>query len=185
MTRPFLRLLPAAALLLCAAGCADTDANGVLRHEQFEVRGSGLDWLEVVYIPVPGDDRFPRPVRLSLSGSGSVSVKSGFSPLVLDDFATDSSHPFWSDIVADRTALSPEEMRKSFQTFVDNGLVAIPDPRPEEEQSLPRIRYTGTIGTEKIRYATDNAVLVELVERALEHTFGPVLRRAGAQKGVR
>lgn len=185
MTRSLLRLLPAAALLLCAAGCAETDANGILRHEQFEVRGSGLDWLDVTYIPAPGDPRFPRPVRLSLSGSGAVSVKSGYSPLVVDDFASDSSDPHWADIVSDRTALPPDEMRKAFQTFVDNGIVAIPDPRPEAEQSLPRIRYAGAIGMEKFRYATDNAALVELVERALEHNFGPVLRRAGAPRGAR
>lgn len=177
-TRKSVRLaVPFAALaMLAASGCASVDSEGRLRHKQFEVRGSGLDWLEIAYQPAPGDERFPYPVRLSLVGSGKVEVKSGPSPQVEDAFSVDFANPHWNDIVRETLTFPPEEMKEVFQTFVDEGLVATPTPPRIERLRRPFITYVGTVNTEKFRYQTDNRRLVSLVEAALSANFGAKLR---------
>ena len=165
-----------APLLLAAAGCASVDAEGRLRHKQFDVRGSGLDWLEVVYEPAPDDVRFPYPVRLSFVGSGSLEMKSGPSPLVEDSMSQDVRNPHWNDLVKEVATFSPDEMKEAFQTLVDEGLVATPSPPDPDKVRRPYIQYAGAINTEKFRYLTDNARLVSLVEAAMEENFGPKLR---------
>ena len=162
--------------LLAASGCASVDSEGRLRHKQFEVKGSGLDWLEIAYQPAPGDDRFPYPVRLSLVGSGKVEMKSGPSPQVEDSFSVDYGNPHWHDIVRETLTFPPEEMKEVFQTFVDEGLVATPSPPRRENLRRPFVEYAGTINTEKFRYLTDNRRLVSLVEAALSENFGAKLR---------
>ena len=166
----------AAPFLLAAAGCASVDSEGRLRHKQFEVKGSGLDWLEIVYEPAPGDPRFPYPVRLSFVGSGSLEMKSGPSPLVEDSMSQDVRNPHWNDYVRETVTFTPDEMKEAFQTLVDEGLVATPSPPSPDELSTPHVQYAGTINTEKFRYRTDNARLVALVEAAMEANFGPKLR---------
>lgn len=170
-----------AAAALAAAGCMSAvDAEGRLRHKQFEVRGSGLDWLEIAYEPAPGDARFPHPVRLSLVGSGKVEMKSGPSPQVSDPFSQDYANPRWNDLVKETAAFTPDEMREAFQTFVDEGVVATaPAPAPNKLKR-PFIEYAGTVNTEKFRYRTDNERLVSLVEIVLGENFGPQLRATSA-----
>lgn len=169
------------AAAFAAAGCTSAvDADGRLRHKQFEVRGSGLDWLEIAYEPAEGDARFPYPVRLSLVGSGKVEMKCGPSPQVSDPFSQDYENPRWNDLVKETAAFTPAEMRDAFQTFVDEGLVATagaPDPK---RLKRPFIEYAGTVNTEKFRYRTDNGRLVSLVEIVLGENFGPQLRAAAA-----
>ena len=176
------RLLPfaAALALLAASGCASVDSQGRLRHKQFEVKGSGLDWLEVAYEPAPGDERFPYPVRLSFSGSGKLEMKSGPSPQVEDAFSTDYRNPRWNDLVKDSVAFSPDEMKEAFQQLVDEGLVATAPAPKLERLKPPFIQYAGTINTEKFRYLTDNVRLVGLVEDALVENFGAKLRATAA-----
>lgn len=175
-----------AAALLAAAGCSSVDAEGRLRHKQFEVRGSGLDWLEVAYEPAEGDMRFPYPVRLSLVGSGKVEMKCGPSPQVTDSFSLDYANPHWNDLVKETLAFTPDEMRDAFQTFVDEGLVATARTPDRTRLKRPFVEYAGTINTEKFRYRTDNARLVSLVEIVLGENFGPQLRAAAAfGKGAR
>ena len=165
-----------AAGLLLAAGCASVDAEGRLRHKQFEVRGSGLDWLEVAYEPAPGDARFPYPVRLSFVGSGKLEMKSGPSPQVEDPFSQDYRNPRWNDFVKETVTFTPAEMKEAFQTLVDEGLVATPSPPRLDRMKRPFIQYAGTINTEKFRYHTDNPRLVGWIETALVENFGPKLR---------
>lgn len=162
--------------LLLASGCASVDAEGRLRHKQFEVRGSGLDWLEVAYEPAPGDARFPYPVRLSFVGSGKLEMKSGPSPQVEDPFSQDYRNPRWNDLVQETVTFTPAEMKEAFQTLVDEGLVATPSPPRLDRVKRPFIQYAGTINTEKFRYLTDNPRLVGWIETALVENFGPKLR---------
>ena len=165
-----------AAGLLLAAGCASVDAEGRLRHKQFEVRGSGLDWLEVAYEPAPGDARFPYPVRLSFVGSGKLEMKSGPSPQVEDPFSQDYRNPRWNDLVQETVTFTPAEMKEAFQTLVNEGLVATPSPPKVDRLKRPFIQYAGTTNTEKFRYHTDNPRLVGWIETALVENFGPKLR---------
>ena len=169
-----------AAGALAAAGCSSVDADGRLRHKQFEVRGSGLDWLEIAYEPADGDPRFPHSVRLSLVGSGKVEMKCGPSPQVTDPFSQDHGNPHWNDLVKETVVFTPDEMREAFQTFVDEGLVATsPAPDPSRLER-PFVEYAGTVNTEKFRYRTDNARIVSLVEIVLGENFAPQLRAAAA-----
>lgn len=175
--RRAVRLAVAAApFLLAAAGCASVDEEGRLRHKQFDVKGSGLDWIEIVYEPAPGDARFPYPVRLSFVGSGSLEMKSGPSPQVEDSFSQNYLDPRWNDFVKETATFTPDEMKAAFQTLVDEGLVATPSPPRVEDLKRPFVQYAGTLNTEKFRYHTDNRRLVSLVEAAMEENFGPELR---------
>lgn len=166
--------------LLAAAGCASVDAEGRLRHKQFDVKGSGLDWLEVAYEPALGDARFPWPVRLSFVGSGRLEMKSGPSPQVEDSMSQDYRNPRWNDLVKETSYFTPDQMKAAFQTLVDEGLVATPSAPDLDRLKAPFIRYAGAINTEKFRYQTDNERLVGLIEAALLENFGPKLRATAA-----
>ena len=173
------KLLPcAAAALLLAAGCASSvGSDGRLAHKQFDVRGSGLDWMEFVYTPAPDSPAFAHPCRLELYGSGLARLRTGPSPQVRDDFASDPSDPHWNDLVVESLAMTPDEMRGVMQVFVDEGVVAAV-PRRASSGRLPSGACGGTVNTEKFRLSTDNAALVGTVEDFLETNFGPALRAA-------
>ena len=69
--------------LLLLGGCASpVQQDGRLRHRQFEVNISALDWLEIGYFPRPDDPRIPSPCRLSFFGTGEIQFKTGRSPQV-------------------------------------------------------------------------------------------------------
>lgn len=167
-----------AAALALAAGCASpVGPDGRLTHKQFEVRGSGLDWMEFVYTPAPDSAVFAHPCRLELYGSGLARLRTGPSPQVRDDFASDPSDPHWNDVVVESMAVTPDEMRGIMQVFVDEGVVA---DRPGAASSgrLPSVSCGGTVNTEKFRLTTDNRALVGTLEDFLETNFGPALRAA-------
>lgn len=167
----------AVAVLVCSGCLSPVMPDGRLRHKQFEVRGSGLDWMTFVYAPAPGSRRIPHLCRLELYGSGMARLRSGPSPQVRDDFATDASDPRWNDLVDETLATTPDEMRGVMQVFVDEGVVA-EDPRRVSASRLPSVTCAGTVNTEKFRLVTDNAALVGTVEDFIETNFGPALRRS-------
>ncbi|MBQ9726067.1 MAG: hypothetical protein IJV65_01000 [Kiritimatiellae bacterium] len=175
----------AAPALLAAAGCASVDSEGRLRHRQFAVKGSGLDWLEVAYEPAPGDERFPYPVRLSFAGSGRLEMKTGPSPQIADPFSQDYRNPRWNDLVSDSVMFEPDEMKAAFQQLVDEGLVAKAPAPDARKLKRPYVNYAGTINLEKFRYLTDNARLVRLFEAAMEENFGPKLRASAVFRNRR
>lgn len=171
-------LLCAAAALLLAAGCASpVDPDGRLVHKAFEVRGSGLDWMEFVYVPAPDSAAFAHVCRLELYGSGLARLRTGPSPQVRDDFASDPSDPHWNDLVVETLAMTPDEMRGVMQVFVDEGVVAT-YPAKASSGRLPSVSCGGTVNAEKFRLVTDNAALVGTVEDFLGTNFGPALRAA-------
>lgn len=176
-TPRFLRACAAAAVLACAGCVSPVLPDGRLRHKQFEVRGSGLDWMAFVYSPAPGSRRIPHLCRLELYGSGMARLRTGPSPQVRDDFATDASDPRWNDLVDESLAMTPEEMRGVMQVFVDEGVVA-ENPRRVSASRPPSVTCAGTVNAEKFRLVTDNVPLVETVEDFIETNFGPALRRS-------
>lgn len=168
------------ALLLLAGCTSPIQEDGRLRHRQFEVNLSALDWLEVGYFPRPDDPRVPSPSRLSFFGTGEVQFKTGRSPQVWSSFSGEVEHPHWNEVIADRLHLKPAEMQEVFQTFVDEGVVPTRSfTLARKAVELPYVNIAGMVGMEKIRLATDNPYLVGLVEEALEN-FEPALRRAAA-----
>ncbi len=172
------RTILLAAALVIAAGCASpVGPDGRLVHKQFEVRGSGLDWMEFVYTPAPGSRVFAHPCRLELYGSGLARLRTGPSPQVRDDFASDPSDPHWNDLVVETLAVTPDEMKGIMQVFVDEGVVA-EHPGGASSGRLPAIVCGGTVNTEKFRLSTDNPALVGTLEDFLETNFGPALRAA-------
>lgn len=171
-------LFGAIALSLALAGCVSpVGSDGRIKHKQFEVRGSGLDWMEFVLTPVPGDDMIPFVCRLELYGSGMARLRTGPSPQVLDDFASDHADGRWNDLVVEQLAITPEQMRGVMQVFVDEGVVA-EYPHKLSVSRLPSVTCAGTVNTEKFRISTDNKALVETVADFIETNFGQALRRS-------
>ncbi|MGN0844875.1 MAG: hypothetical protein ACI4QT_06610 [Kiritimatiellia bacterium] len=185
-----LRLCVAAILCAGLSGCQNlaVTEDGHVRGETIRVEDSSLNWVEFIYIPAQanaganplyarnGRKRITLPVRLSLLGSGSISVKTGTSEQVLSDFATGADAESWNDIQEDRINISPEMMRQILQVFVDEGLVPQYPAYLPPPQKLPQIRYVGTIQGTKFGLQTDNPFLVKLVEDFLHTNFAPLLR---------
>ena len=74
--------------------------------------------------------------------------------------------------------LSHDEMQSVYQAFVDEGIV----PRgsftiKEENVKPPYIKVSAQIGREKVRMATDNPRLIQIVVDAMQN-FTPVLEQA-------
>lgn len=168
-------------LLVCClavAGCiSPIGDDGRIKHKQFEVRGSGLDWMEFLYTPGPADGAIVHVCRLELYGSGMARLRTGPSPQVLDDFASNASDPRWNDLVVEQLAMTPDQMRGVMQVFVDEGVVA-EFPGKLSAENKPSVSCAGTVNTEKFRLATDNPSLVGTVADFIETNFGPALQRS-------
>ena len=167
----------AAAAAIAAAGCVYAPTEK-LPHKQYDVVASGLDNATFLYRPAPRDRRFRWPCRLELYGTGTAILKTGPSPQVVDDFASDVSDRSWSSFVEERRQFTPGEMRAVFQVFVDEGLVPSRSVR-EEGPELPFLRCAGTIGPNKFVRNTRNRLLVDVFEDFVETNFSDALRRAG------
>ncbi|MCL1910172.1 MAG: hypothetical protein FWG05_04470 [Kiritimatiellaeota bacterium] len=161
---------------LFGAGCASPlDADGRLKHKEFQVEESGLDWLDIAYHPAEDDTALTRyPVRISVAGTGAVECKTGRSPQIWKTFSTKSNDPYWNEIFSAREHLAPDEVRDVFQRFIDEG--ALPDKPPRDIPKFPHVTIVGNISNNKIRLITDNTHLVSLVEEILEN-FPTLLSR--------
>ncbi len=162
--------------------------DGHFRSEAIRVDDSSLNWVEFIYLPgktgavanplreQTGRKRISVPVRLSLLGSGSISMKIGTSEQVVNDFATGSDADSWNDMQEDRINISPDMMRQILQVFVDEGLIPQYPAYLPPPQKTPQIRYVGKIQGTKFGMQTDNPFLVKLVEDFLHTNFEPLLR---------
>ena len=165
--------------LLLVSGCASpVQEDGRLRHKQFTVELSSLDWIEIAYFPSRTNSLIKNPCRLSLFGSGEVEFQTGRSPQLWSAFSDKVDDPYWNDLFKDRMHLSPDEMQSVYQAFVDEGIV----PKgsftlKEENVKPPYIKVSAQIGREKVRMATDNPRLIQLVEDAMQN-FVPILEQA-------
>ena len=168
-----------ALLVLLFSGCASpVQEDGRLRHKQFAVELSSLDWIEIAYFPRRSDPLVKDPCRLSLFGSGEVEFQTGRSPQLWSSFSDKVDDPYWNDLFKDRMHLSHDEMQSVYQAFVDEGIV----PRgsftiKEENVKPPYIKVSAQIGREKVRMATDNPRLIQIVVDAMQN-FTPVLEQA-------
>lgn len=182
MNRRFRRQLPVLALAVCtcATGCRSwaVKDDGHIRGKRIQVDDSSLNWVEFIY--VPGENRCAAirdTVRLSLLGSGSITMKIGSSEQVVNDFAMSHDAATWNDILEDSINVDPAMMAEILQIFVDEGLMPVfPRLLPPVEKK-PQIRYVGKINNTKFSCATDNRYLVELVERFIETNFSNLLAR--------
>lgn len=168
-------------VLLAASGCVSpTDEQGRLRHKQFEVEPSGLDWIEIAYYPAKNDPKVKFPCRLSIFGAGEVEFKTGRSPRLWSSFSDKVDDPYWNDLYSDRMHLPKDEMLSVFQAFVDEGIVPKDlFTRKTEAVKPPYVNISAQIGREEVRMATDNKFLVGLVEEAIEN-FSHVVSQAAA-----
>lgn len=178
--RPLLLLAAAAALL--AQGCfSATDSTGRIPHEEFDVEASGLNNVQFLYEPRPGDPRFPHLCRLELYGDGLAVLRTGRSPQLRDSFSTDSSHPDWNHVAEGRLDLTAEQMRTVMQVFVDEGLVPSRTVR-ETESAGPILQYGGNVNGKKFRNVTSNPIMIDTFEDFVETNFADTLRRVGARR---
>jgi len=155
----------AAAFCYCAGGCVSpVGKDGRLRHENFVVVVSNLDWLEIEYLPsadpVAALTRFP--VRVSVAGTGEVSCETGRSPRIWNSRSLDVENPYWNEIISDSVHLDKTEIFNVLQRFVDEGAVVTRQPKKPPSQ-LPAVIVRGNISGKKIRLYTDNIHIVGLV----------------------
>ncbi|MBP5510883.1 MAG: hypothetical protein J6Z49_08200 [Kiritimatiellae bacterium] len=103
--------------ILAAAVCGCRFVN---EDPIFEVKESGLNWLEIHYFNYR---RKPiTRVKLHINGSGLIDVREGTSALVSNEFAANTKDVGWADIRQNRLTLDPAEVHLYFQQLVDAGL---------------------------------------------------------------
>ncbi|MBR1870942.1 MAG: hypothetical protein IJ802_03875 [Kiritimatiellae bacterium] len=102
-------------VLLAMGGC------GLLWDDPYvTVTVTPLNWLEIHYYNTNYE-----PIRrtsVHIDGAGRVTVRTGASMLISDDFAKDSSHATWGDMREYNTVADKEHVRNLFQTLVNLGL---------------------------------------------------------------
>lgn len=165
-------IIACAALLTMLPGCAwlgGYDAEGRPVAKQFQVDLSNLDWIEISYMPRPGDPVFAVASRLSLMGSGEVVFRTGRSPQVWDSFSSEIDNPHWNELYEDRLHLESTEMQALYQEFVNAGLF----PRRSLNSSAaevqkPFVKVNAKIGHERALRIVDDRRIVRIVERVLE-----------------
>ncbi len=152
---------------LAQPGCA---YFGTSRPLEFAVQSSALDVLEVIYAPAPENPRFRTPLRMTLFGSGSILLRRGTSPRVMDGFSADIDSPSWQDYHENRLNTSMEEMAEVFQRFVDLGLVYPIRRQPGLPASLPfpLVRVVGKIDGNPVNRIVTEPELVGLIESIIQ-----------------
>lgn len=163
--RPSSLLLP---LLLLLGGCFTTNKDP---HRYFTVDASPLDWLEIVYNPGDDDPTWEHPCRISIFATGMIMLRTGRSPLVMDEFSTETENVYWQDFYQDRISLDKDEMDALLQAFVDRGLFIKEFRKPPPVQARPPIvKFNGIISGDKIWRIASEPELVRLVQVIL-HLF--------------
>ena len=162
-------------------GCASPIAkDGRIKHEQYEIEVSGLDWIEIAYYPSEANTEIPHTCFLSIYGSGEIVFRTGKSPRLTNSFSSDTEHPDWNHYFSDRMHMSTKEIQEIYKYFIDEGIVAKnPVAVSKQVSGNPSIRVAANIGRRKINMFTDNKYLVELTEEALEN-FSHVIRQSSA-----
>lgn len=161
------RLLPwSLCCLLSVAGCA---RFGAPRPLSFRVGSSGLDIVEVLYLPAPDHPDIQAPSRLVLFGSGRIKLVSGTSPRVVDGFSIALEDPRWDDYRESAVNLSMTEMTALFQRLVNAGLVypLRKPPKPPPGHDLPVVRAAGKIGGNSFNRVVFEDDLVFLFEHII------------------
>lgn len=153
-------------LVLALALCGGCLLPGRSRPLQFTITSAGLDVLEILYLPGPQHPVFPAPIRLTLFGSGSATIREGFSPRVMDSFSTDIAHPAWNDYRENQFHTDMQTMTAIFQRFIDKGLIypIRRQPRPPQPQAFPMVRVVGKIDGNPVHRLVFEPELVALIE---------------------
>jgi len=134
-------------------------------EQPFVVDDSQLNWLNISYRPA--DLKRP-PCRIAIVGAGYIRYISGESPLVADDFATDTADARWGDVAQEKLGITPPEARALMQGFADAGLMsepAVPRGRGKLLADAPGVAlFNASLNGERKRCVTANPELLALVE---------------------
>jgi hypothetical protein len=153
-------LLPLSLLMACGGlGCALT------KPKRFTVTNSPLNWVEIVYL---GTNSPSPTARISLIGNGSIQLRRGASPRVLDDFAGNTAHPKWDDYRQEEMNVSPAEMHQILQALVNRGVF---DKEPKHAKGapvLPMAKLNGRLDGERFFRHTTESGLLEVVVSLLD-----------------
>jgi len=139
------------ALLLCA-GCF----NPFFTNPHFQVKESGLNWIEILSKPIPGETLS----RVRIDGSGIVKVRSGTSPLVGDSYAKDPTNTSWFDVYNEQITIPRDEVVRIFQELVNNGLF-VEQKQRDDSPTNHFIRVSGNIDNHTVGSIIFDPVLHE------------------------
>lgn len=151
--------------LAAVAIAAAAMACGCMTHgPRFPVSSSQLNWLEIAYRPAA---QGANPVRISLLGTGAITMRTGSSPQIMNTFSVDTRSSSWNDIEEIRADIPQDEMQAIFQQFIDTGITDSPrsDKNAGKNPGKPFAMFGGRIDREKIRRKTDDPALMKMVER--------------------
>jgi len=177
-----------ACLLVISSGCAALrgyDSDGRPKSRQFQVNLSGLDWMEISYMPAAGDPLFSNSCRLSLYGSGEIIFLTGRSPKVWDSFSSKVDDPHWTEIFEDRLHVPQDDMQAVYQQLVDAGLVTVRAGSRFHREDLrpPFVKFNGRIDRERVIRITDDRRLVRIIERILQNFEQTALHARRIEEG--
>jgi hypothetical protein len=147
---PFLAVV----LIIGATSCT------LFQPKHIIVTDSALNWVEITYL---GTNLPSTMIRFSLVGSGSLQMRSGSSPRVLDDFASNTAHPNWDDFKLVEINLAPDKMKQIFQALVNRGVLE-KEPRANRKLPvLPMAKISGRFNRERFFRHTNAPEILEVV----------------------
>jgi hypothetical protein len=159
-----LRPLPIALVTLALLTAGGPLGCALTKPKRFSVSSSSVNWVEIVYL---GTNQPSSMARISLIGSGSIQLRRGNSPRVLDDFAGNTAHPNWDDYKQDELNVSSAEIRQVFQALVNRGVCDKEPKHPEGSPVLPMAKLNGRLDGERFFRHTTEPDLLEVVTRLL------------------
>ncbi len=136
-----------------------------MREDRFIVRGSQLDYLQIVRTHLPHGAEHPQTMRLDLTGSGYLQLTAGRSERVRSGFWQESDSPHWSDWRRDYVVLSQARTLAYFQTFVNTGVFDKPPRMPPQEE--PDLAILIAVGNRKTLLLTAAPVYHQLFDELL------------------
>lgn len=103
-------------------------------------------------------------------GTGSITMRTGSSPQVMNSFSVDTRSSSWNDVDEIRADIPQDEMQAIFQQFVDSGITDSPssDKKAGTIPGKAVVMIGGRLDREKIRRKTDDETIVKMVERLVK-----------------
>ena len=153
---------------LLLQGCQSSKPHD---NKTFVVTLSPLDILEVYYYPSVTNSKYTAPSRLTLIGTGMISMRTGTSPLLQSDFAAEHDNDQWQDYRTDQTYISDIDMQAIFQSYVNLGMT---DPYYQKKRHMPLanarplVRIKGKMSGHFVSCTSTNDGIIGITELILD-----------------
>ena len=154
----YMNLFLGLAAVFCLTGCVMWPES----DKPFAVSDSSLNWTEIYYTTT----NTATAVRLSIIGSGNISMSRGSSSRLLNAFAIDVESENWDDFERDEINLARKDVQQIHQLLINRGALKKSKTLPPETTTL--VQLHGRIDDRVFSCVSADPSLLQVVEMIIK-----------------